>query len=171
LRDQITSHQIVVVGAGVAGLSAALHLAERGLRPLVLEADPERPGGRLKGGTPLEFEHSGQTWRFPGEHGVHGIWSPYRNLQAMLTRHGIRPMLVPAQKEEWVLGVDKRIRRAEVGSAIRGSWVPAPLHYLGLFARPRFLAMLTLRDIASMFRVFGGLLSALSIDPLYGAVH
>jgi uncharacterized protein with NAD-binding domain and iron-sulfur cluster len=167
LRDQITSHQIVVVGAGVAGLSAALHLAERGLRPLVLEADPERPGGRLKGGTPLEFEHSGQTWRFPGEHGVHGIWSPYRNLQAMLTRHGIRPMLVPAQKEEWVLGVDKRIRRAEVGSAIRGSWVPAPLHYLGLFARPRFLAMLTLRDIASMFRVFGGLLSALSIDPLY----
>jgi isorenieratene synthase len=45
--------------------------------------------------------------------------------------------------------------------------VPAPFHYLGLFIRPRFLAMLTLRDIASMFRVFGGLLSALSIDPLY----
>ncbi|HSR32917.1 MAG TPA: FAD-dependent oxidoreductase, partial [Anaerolineae bacterium] len=25
---------IIIVGAGVAGLSAALHLAERGLRPL-----------------------------------------------------------------------------------------------------------------------------------------
>jgi isorenieratene synthase len=166
LHNQITSHQVVVVGAGVAGLTAALHLAERGLRPLLLEADSERPGGRLKGRTAVEFEHSGQSWRFPGEHGIHGIWSPYRNLQAMLARHGIRPVLVPAQKEEWVLGVDKWVRRAEVGSAIRGSWVPAPFHYLGLFARPRFLAVLTLRDIASMFRVFGGLLSALSIDPL-----
>ena len=166
MHNDITSHQVIVVGAGVAGLTAALHVAERGLRPLILEADPERPGGRLKGGATVEFEHSGQTWSFPGEHGVHGIWSPYRNLQAMLARHGIRPVLVPAQKEEWVLGVDKWVRRAEVGSAIRGSWVPAPLHYLGLFARPRFLALLTLRDIASMFRVFGGLLGALSIDPL-----
>ena len=166
MHNQITSHQVIVVGAGVAGLTAALHLAERGLRPLLLEADPERPGGRLKGGTAIEFEHSGKTWRFSGEHGIHGIWSPYRNLQAMLARHGIRPVLVPAQKEDWVLGVDRWVRRAEVGSAIRGSWVPAPFHYLGLFARPRFLAMLTLRDIASMFRVFGGLLSALSIDPL-----
>lgn len=160
------SRQVIIVGAGVAGLTAALHLAERGLRPLVLEADSERPGGRLKGGTAVEFEHAGQIWRFPGEHGIHAIWSPYRNLQAMLARHGIRPILVPAQKEEWVLGVDRWVRRAEVGSAIRESWVPAPLHYLGLFARPRFLAMLTLRDMASMFRVFGGLLSALSIDPL-----
>jgi len=166
LLNEIPSHQVIVVGAGVAGLTAALHLAERGLRPLVLEADPERPGGRLKGGASVEFEHSGQIWRFPGEHGIHAIWSPYRNLQAMLARHGIRPVLVPAQKEEWVLGVDRWVRRAEVGSAIRESWVPAPLHYLGLFARPRFLGMLTLRDIASMFRVFGGLLSALSIDPL-----
>ena len=84
----------------------------------------------------------------------------------MLARHGIRPVFVPAQKEDWVLGVGRWVRRAEVGSAIRGSWVPAPLHYLGLFSRPGFLAMLTLRDIASMFRVFGGLLSALAIDPL-----
>jgi len=160
------AHQVVVIGAGVAGLTAALHLAERGLRPLVLEADPDRPGGRLKSGVPVEFEHAGQTWHFGMEHGVHGIWSPYRNLQAMLARHLIRPVLIPAQEEEWIMGLGRWARRAQMGSAIRESWVPAPFHYLGLFARPRYWAMLTLPDILSMFPLLGGLLSVLSVDPL-----
>jgi isorenieratene synthase len=155
----------IVIGGGVAGLTAALHLAERGLRPLVLEAN-ERPGGRLKGTEPVELAHAGQTWRFGTEHGVHGIWSPYRNLQAMLARHHIRPVLVPAQEEEWVMGLGRWVRHAPVGSAIRESWVPAPFHYLGLFARPRFWAMLNLLDILSMFPLLAGLLAALSIDPL-----
>lgn len=157
--------RVIVVGAGIAGLTAALHLAERGLRPLVLEAD-ERCGGRLKGGPQVVLNHAGQTWRFGTEHGVHGIWSPYRNLQAMWARHGIRPVLVPARGEEWVLGAGRIIRRAEVGRAIRESWVPAPFHYLGLFARPRFLAMVTLPDIFAMAAVLATLLAALSIDPL-----
>ncbi|MBN1873483.1 MAG: FAD-dependent oxidoreductase, partial [Anaerolineae bacterium] len=84
----------------------------------------------------------------------------------MWVRHRIRPVLVPAQEEMWVLGAGGRVRYAGIGSAIRGSWIPAPLHYLGLFGRPRFLTMLSLRDIASLFRVFATLLAALSIDPL-----
>ncbi len=192
----------VIIGAGIAGLTAALHLAEasppqsppkggrgraleavapddpqsppgegrkgnsHGLRPLVLEADPVYPGGRLKGSAAITFVHQGQTWRFRGEHGVHAIWSPYRNFQAMLARHRIRPVLVPAREEAWLHNTSTRVRRAAIGSAIRSSWIPAPLHYLGLFARPRFLAMLSVRDFASMFRVIMGLFAALSIDPL-----
>ena len=162
----ITSPDTLIIGGGLSGLTAALHLAERGLHPLVLEADAEHAGGRLKAGTSVQFEHQGQTWHFASEHGMHAIWSAYRNLQAMWVRHGIRPVLVPAQEEAWVLGTRRRVRRAPIGSGIRGSWIPAPFHYLGLLARPRFWAMLTPLDILSMLPVLVTLLTALSIDPL-----
>ncbi len=156
----------LIIGGGVAGLMAAVHLAERGLKPLLLEADPEWIGGRLKDSPTVEIEHQDHNWRFPGEHGVHGIWSPYRNFQATLARHDIRPVFVPAREEMWIFGRRKTIRKAAIGSAIRYSEIPAPFHYLRLFIRPRFLNILTLRDVASMFRVLGGLMSAMSIDPL-----
>jgi isorenieratene synthase len=156
----------LIIGGGIAGLMATVHLAERGLKPLLLEADPQWLGGRLKGGPAVEIEHQGQTWRFPGEHGVHGIWSPYRNFQAALARHDLRPVFVPAREETWIFGRGRLIRKAAIGSAIRHSLVPAPFHYLHLFLRPRFLNILTLRDLAAMFQVFGGLVSAMAIDPI-----
>ena len=77
----------VIIGGGVAGLTAALHLAERGLQPRLLEAHPQFVGGRIAGGETISLEHQGQTWHFRAEHGVHGIWNPYVNLKATLARH------------------------------------------------------------------------------------
>jgi len=71
-------------------------LAQRGVHIV----PPE--DGRLAGGDTIEFQQSGQTWRFRLEHGVHGFWSPYRNLQAMLARHNLRPVFVPAREEVWM---------------------------------------------------------------------
>lgn len=156
----------LIIGGGVAGLMAAAHLAERGLRPLLLEADPDWIGGRLRDGPTVEIEQGGKRWAFPGEHGVHGLWAPYTNLFATLTRYGILPDLVPAQDETWIRGEGKRVRRAAIGSAIRYSRVPAPFHYLELLTRARFLNMLTVRDLASLPRVVGSLFSAMAIDPL-----
>lgn len=156
------THEVVIIGAGVAGLSAALHLAERGLKPLILEAEPDFVGGRVAGGEEVEVD----GWRFRQEHGIHGIWSPYKNLQAMLARHGIRPRFVPAMEEEWIYRKHGRIKKAAVGTAIRYSPLAAPLHYLNLFVRPRFLRMLSLRDWLSLPLVWGGLMWGVGVDPL-----
>ncbi len=158
--------QVIIIGGGISGLTCAGHLAERGLRPLIIEADPVWLGGRLRDEPEVALEHRGRTWFFPGEHGVHGLWSPYVNLRGMLSRWGIAPAYVPAQDETWIFGQGKRVRKANIGRAIRSSWWPAPFHYMSLLARPRFLAMINLRDIASMFRVLGGLFSAMALDPL-----
>ena len=163
--DERTSHPVIIVGGGVAGLTAALHLAERGLAPLVLEADPAYCGGRLQGGPPTEVTHAGRTWRFPEDHGVHGIWSQYRNLNAMLTRHQLRPVLVPAQQETWIYR-GRRMQRAIIGDALRYSWMPAPFHALAFLIRPRFLGMLRPRDVLALPAVLTTLLVALAIDPL-----
>lgn len=153
---------VVIIGGGIAGLSAGLHLAERGLRTIILEADPTYPGGRVAGGAAVEID----GWHFRGEHGVHGIWSPYRNLQAMLARHDIRPMFVPALEEAWIYKRGTMVKKAAVGTAIRYSPLPAPLHYLNLFARPSFLRMLELRDWLSLPLVWIGLLWGVGVDPL-----
>ncbi|MFO7584233.1 MAG: FAD-dependent oxidoreductase, partial [Anaerolineales bacterium] len=153
--------ETIIIGAGVAGLSAALHLAERGLKPLVLES-AERVGGRLAGGE--EISIAGTTFRL--EHGVHGIWSPYRNFNAMLARHNLRPVLVPAEDETWIYRHHGFTSMTHIGKSIRRSFIPAPFHYLNLFLNPRFLWTLDLRDWLHLFHVWGGLVFALGVDPL-----
>src|SRR3990172_355466 len=157
---------VIVVGAGMAGLSAALSLAERGIPPLVLEANPHSAGGRVAGGPVTEFEHAGETWQFRSEHGIHGFWSEYRNLRALLGRNNILPRFNPAVEQEWILAQGSVVRRAAAGSAIRNSLFPAPFHYAMMFLRPRFWSMLDLRDWLSIPVVVGRLFGAMSIDPL-----
>jgi hypothetical protein len=151
---------VTIIGGGVAGLTAALHLAERGLKPLILEAG-ERAGGRLSGKEDILINDR----RFPNEHGVHGVWSSYVNFKAMLGRHTILPRLIPAKDEQWIYRAGNFIGRASIGSMIRNSVVPAPLHYIQLFLNPRFLWMLDIRDWASLFNVWATLVMAMGIDP------
>ncbi len=157
----VARNDIIVIGGGLAGLTAALHLAERGLKPLVLEADPLRVGGRLSGGETVEVN----GWKFRLEHGVHGIWSQYRNLQTMLARHNLRPVFVPAQEERWYYLDRAGSRAANVGSTIRHSFIPAPFHYLQLFLRPDFLMVMDIRDLVLMFHVWSLLIMAVGVDP------
>lgn len=161
------NQQAIVIGGGVAGLTAALHLAERGVIPLILEKDALFAGGRMAGGDILHIgEGTSFHHAFRLEHGVHGIWSPYVNLKAVLAHYQIDPGFVPAQEETWLYRHKRRVRRANVGRAIRRSWFPAPLHYFGLFLRPRFLQILGIRGWLSLPFVWYGLAFALGMDPL-----
>lgn len=45
--EESRQHDVIVVGAGISGLTVAFHLARRGLRPLVLEAN-DRVGGAIQ---------------------------------------------------------------------------------------------------------------------------
>ncbi|PWB74264.1 MAG: FAD-dependent oxidoreductase, partial [Holophagae bacterium] len=47
MKQQTSSPAVVVVGAGLAGLSCALELGSAGVRPLVLEAS-DAVGGRVR---------------------------------------------------------------------------------------------------------------------------
>ena len=155
-------NDVIIIGGGVAGLSAALHLAERGLKPLVLEADEKYLGGRLAGGGTIQVGE----YSFRLEHGVHGIWSQYRNLQAMLARHNLRPVFVPAQEEAWIYRQGNFLGMAPVGSAMRRTIIPPPFHYLQLLFRPYFLAILGIHELPALFNVWAGLIMAVGIDPI-----
>ena len=156
------THKVIVIGGGIAGLSAALHLAERGLNPLVLEADPQFCGGRLSGkpGTQLA-----DTF-FPAEHGIHGFWSQYRNLKGMLKRHNLTPQFVLANRQEWIHGQAGRVKRVEMGRVVRRTLWPAPVHYGTLWFRPSFWRMVNWRDWLAIPAVMASLVVATGIDPL-----
>ena len=83
----------------------------------------------------------------------------------MLRRHGIIHQLQAAKDEQWIYRVGDHVRRANIGSAIRNSIVPAPFHYIQLFFSPRFWGMLTLRDMLSIFDVWSVLVMSIGIDP------
>jgi isorenieratene synthase len=186
----MAAEETVVVGAGLAGLTAAVHLAERGVPVLLLEADSLYAGGRLWGGKPtspptprppspspspmaMERGLGGEvcitlnniTRTFYPEHGIHGLWNEYHNLRATLERFGIAPDVILAQEEEWIHGERGDVLRAEIGSGIRDAFLPAPLHYLDLFTRPSFMRVLGLRDWLGLPAVWSGLLFAVALDP------
>lgn len=160
-----THFPVAIIGGGLAGLTAALHLAERGITPLVIEADQLYAGGRLAGGDPETFEHKGQAWAFPSEHGIHALWGGYVNMRATLQRF-TTVKLQPSSGEEWINRWRRDVRRIEAGSAVRSRWLPAPFHYLQLLFRPRFWGTITPLDFLSLPGFLASILLTVGTDPL-----
>lgn len=77
-----TRRRVVVIGGGIAGLSAAIELAERNCEVILLEQAPQL-GGRMTAWTEKVLGEA-----FPVEHGFHGFFAQYYNLDDLLKRAG-----------------------------------------------------------------------------------
>jgi carotenoid phi-ring synthase / carotenoid chi-ring synthase len=81
-----------VIGAGIAGLSAAACLAERGFAVSLLEKNPY-VGGKV-GSWHTRLADGFEAWI---DHGFHGFFRQYFNLRRMLDRFGASSRLVPVE--------------------------------------------------------------------------
>ena len=156
---------VVIIGGGIAGLTAAAHLAERGVPPLLLDADSLWTGGRLAGGDADTFEYNGRIWSFPSEHGVHALWGGYVNMRAMLERF-LKIELQESTGEEWINRWRRSVRTVEAGRAVRFGWLPAPFHYLSLLLYPRFWRTITPLDFLSLPGFLFSILWTVGLDPI-----
>jgi isorenieratene synthase len=82
--------KVVVVGGGLAGISASLELASRGFAVTLVESSASL-GGKLTG---WEIEALGE--KFPVEHGFHGFFEQYYNLKEMFASAGVTPNVFSA---------------------------------------------------------------------------
>jgi squalene-associated FAD-dependent desaturase len=105
-------HRVAVVGAGYAGMAAAVTLAAAGARVVVFEAGPV-PGGRARRVHP----HGRDL-----DNGQHILIGAYTELLGLMERVGV--------PRDAVLRVPLELRYAD-GFAFRSLWLPAPLGLLG----------------------------------------
>ena len=135
---------VAVVGAGVAGLSAATALAEAGRRVLVLEARG-RLGGRA---TAFPDRETGELV----DNGQHVLFGCYHETFALLRRVGAEGN-VRVQSALEVPYLDRELRR----SRLRCPSLPSPLH---LLAGVLGWDALSWRDRLSVLRMAAPLLRA-----------
>ena len=113
-RENTDRKQVVVVGAGWAGLGSAYHLARQGYAVTLLEAGAY-PGGLVAG------------WQTPQgrgvEAGIHGFWYPYRTIFALTDRLGIQPFT------DWTRSAQYSPQGLEVESPLFQAqpYLPTPL--------------------------------------------
>ena len=144
-------HRVAVVGAGYAGMAAAVKLAAAGARVAVFEAGPV-PGGRARRVHP----HGRDL-----DNGQHILIGAYTELLGLMELVGV--------PHDAVLRVPLELRYAD-GFAFRSLWLPAPLGLLGGLLMLRGVPLAerfgATRFMQSLKRTKFKLKSDLSVDRL-----
>lgn len=97
---------VAIIGAGYAGMSTALHLAELGIKPVVLEAreigfgGSGRSGGQMVPG--LKYEPNELRARFPGERGERLVQFAGQTTKAVFDLMDRYKLQVPHARNGWI---------------------------------------------------------------------
>jgi isorenieratene synthase len=127
---------IVVVGAGLAGLTAAIHLAERGLEVVLCEKHPHVLGGRTRARSPYRFRCHRRPFTQSFDHGQHCLWTQYWNLRALLERLGVFAGAVrPCDSARYLFDDGTMVHRLAPLNINPGDKHPTLLHFLAHMAR------------------------------------
>jgi hypothetical protein len=138
---------IVVVGAGLAGLTAAIHLAERGLDVMLCESHPKFLGGRTRPREPYSFRwrNEGHTQSF--DHGQHCMWTQYWNMRALLSRLGIlRNAVRPCDTTRYLFDDGSAVHRLAPFNVNPADRHASLLHFMAHMARATRVPGWTLAD-------------------------
>jgi|SRR5208283_2783218 len=120
----MSTHEVIVIGAGISGLSFAHYCGRAGLRTLVIEKDVHA-GGSLHS---HRFEDSDGFWL---ELGAHTCYNSYRNLLGIIENCGLLNQLVPREKVPFKMLVGNRIKS-----------IPSQLNFLELLlSAPRLFSL------------------------------
>ncbi len=130
------STRTIVVGGGIAGISAALVLAERGVRVTLIEKGHEL-GGRLA--SYAERLPAGDSFQM--ERGFPAFYRHYYNLRAILQRVDPDLSILRPLADYPVLGPDG------ARESFAGLPTTAPLNLLSLLRRTPFVSLRDLRNI------------------------
>lgn len=114
------AEEVIVLGAGLAGLTAGLVLADRGLRVRLIEAGP-RVGGKLQ----AWWDQDGDLH----EHGCHIWWDQYHNCYHLFQKFGLAGELHPLAPEFALL------KPGGEATVISSAWLNSPYGLAGLLLR------------------------------------
>lgn len=161
---------IVVVGGGIAGITAALTLSEGGLPVLLLEKNPRSLGGRVAAYPATHFVHQGRSFTFSVEHGMHGWWRQYRNFWALLERQGLSARMIAAYDQALLFDDGKAVYRTNVGRETQVTRVPEPFHHVRLLAKENLRRLIRTDELPLLANLATKVLEAICFDP-YDAKH
>src|SRR5262245_38898967 len=106
--DGSVSADVVIIGAGYAGLSTALHLAERGVKAIVLEAHEPGFGGSGRNGGQvipgLKYDPDELEAMFGPERGRRLVDFIGRTAHVVFDLIEKHKMAVPRQRKGWIQG-------------------------------------------------------------------
>ncbi|MGH7947612.1 MAG: FAD-dependent oxidoreductase, partial [Candidatus Binataceae bacterium] len=124
----MAAHDVAIIGAGFAGLAAAVALAERGARVAVLEGKPNL-GGRA-------YSFSDQESHDWVDNGQHALMGCYSETLDFLSRIGSAHKLVFHQDLEIEM-----LDRAGKSAVLKTARLPGPLHMGAALMRYHHLSL------------------------------